>query len=67
MQPLNADTITDDQIEALRIEAREHDDALQVAYCNVALGITPMIALTATRYGARIQCADAINNARAAI
>ena len=61
-----ADSITNEQIEALLAEAAEHGDEMQVAYCRLALGGTPMIALNTTPYGARIECARVIEAARAA-
>lgn len=63
---ITADTITDAQIIALREEAIEHGDRLQVAYCNLALGYTPSIALTTNRYGARAECARVIRDAQGA-
>lgn len=62
---VTADTITTEQLEGLRDEAARHGDDMQVAYCQLALGNTPKIALNTTSYGARIVCADAINAARA--
>lgn len=60
---VTADTITDEQIQELRSEAAWFGDSLQVAYCQLALNQTPRIALNTTVYGAKIQCARAINEA----
>jgi hypothetical protein len=66
--PLTADTITDEQIRALRAEAVAAGDAVGIFWCEVALGLeratrddgTPL-----TAHDARQACADVINAARA--
>lgn len=62
---LTADTITDEQIEALRNEAIEVDDDEQVDLCRLALGRRTVRAWNLIPYGARGRCAEAINAARA--
>lgn len=59
---LTADTVTDDDIQALQIDAV---DDKQADLCRLALGITPMIAWNFTPREARRRCAEAINEARA--
>lgn len=73
MNKLTADTITDDQIEALRTEAGAARDDLQVRLCDTALGHeTHLLAdpdgrrSTVSPGEAREICADAINEALAA-
>ena len=70
-QVLTAETITDEQIRALKSEAIESDDDRQRAICDLALGyayasIGPRFArLEMSQAVARQRCADAINKARA--
>lgn len=64
-EQLTADTITDAQIEALKDEAGAAGDAKLADYCRIALNMTPLAAWTITPYGARIECAAAIADARA--
>jgi hypothetical protein len=61
-----ADTITDEQIQALRFEAADHGDDLMAEICTKALTGRSTIALNLTQYGCRIRCAHAIVNANAA-
>lgn len=64
---VTADTITGDQIDALKAESIEADDYLQVDLCKIAVGIpvtdSPFWNLSPS--AARQRCADAINAARA--
>lgn len=75
---ITADTITDDQIRALRTEASGHGDDAQITICDRALygtaespsTILSLIAdghLSDAQVEARQLCADAINNARAQV
>ena len=57
----NADTITDEQIEALRNEAATHGDADMLSVCNQALANDGF----ATVRLARRVCAEAIADAQA--
>jgi hypothetical protein len=52
---LTADTITDQQIEALRKEANASGDMAQVVVCSVALGAAPEMMAHPMRLGARFQ------------
>jgi hypothetical protein len=77
MTTLNASTITRAQIEALRSEAAEAGDTLQVEWCDVALAyaedgddagnglFSPRTGAPIHRTDARAVCARAINDARA--
>lgn len=74
---LTAETITADQIRALREESRAEGDDRQVDYCDVAMAryrrqnadgsdlVWPWNGQPADRDVARKVCADAINAARA--
>ena len=57
---LTGDNITDEQIVLFRALCVERGDKIMVAYCSLALGQTPRVALTATPYGARCRVARAI-------
>jgi hypothetical protein len=69
-----ADTLTDAQIERLRVEAAEAGDLLQVALCDRAMGLTPYRvpdeeicrqAMKVSKADARIECARVIADAEA--
>lgn len=63
---LTADTITDDQILALRDEATDAHDSEMVTACEFALSAAhPTFGFPPTRQRNRQRCADAINAARA--
>jgi hypothetical protein len=74
---ITADTITADQIRALRTEARAAGDSLLAEWCDVALAYgerydsvgfpltSPGTGLSVTRTEAREVCADAIRAAAA--
>jgi hypothetical protein len=66
---LTADTITDDQIQKLKVEAAAAGDDEMYAICGLAghpgQGHPCEPLPTDVAYKARQRCADAINNARA--
>lgn len=72
-EAINADTVTNEQIEALRTEAAEHGDHAQLALCDIALGVIklgasgrlPGLSGTWTVERARAKCAEVIEYARA--
>lgn len=59
------DTITDEQIEALRSEAATAGDTRQVQICDAALGLEPDYSLIIEHGRAREMCARAIAAAEA--
>lgn len=60
---LTGDNVTDEQIVLFRALCVERNDYIMTAYCSLALGQTPRVALTATPYGARCRVARAITRA----
>lgn len=72
MDKLTAETITDDEIRCLKVEAGEAGDHRQVAVCDLALGYVyatedadGQVPLDMSQHAARVICADALNDTRA--